>query len=75
MNKKFLYSNHYAKVSINKLGGKTKMVKANDKDKQPVNLKATMNDTKMRISNDGKWFITTIIKPVTYLRKILEGSQ
>lgn len=62
-------------VSINKLGGKTKMAKANDKDKQPVNLRAPMNDTKMRVSNDGKWFITTIIKPVAYLKKILEGSQ
>jgi len=51
------------------------MAKANDKDKQPVNLRAPMNDTKMRISKDGKWFITTIIKPVSYLRKILEGSQ
>jgi hypothetical protein len=57
------------------LGGKIKMAKANDKDKQPVNLRAPMNDTKMRISKDGKWFITTIIKPVSYLRKILEGSQ
>ncbi len=51
------------------------MAKVNDKDKQPVNLKAPMNDTKMRISNDGKWFIITIIKPVAYLKKILEGSQ
>lgn len=58
-----------------KPGGKTKMVKANDKGNQPINLKTAMNDTKMRISNDGKWFITTIIKPVAYLRKILEGSQ
>lgn len=48
-----------------------------DKDKQPTNFRVPAIEPKMRLSKDGKWLIIQIvvIKPVAYLKKILEGSQ
>ncbi len=48
-----------------------------DKEKQPAKFMAPPIEPKIRLSKDGKWLIIqmVVIKPVAYLKKILEGSQ
>jgi len=70
-----------------KPGGKIKMAKlekakdakAVDNGKGFIDLNKPIIETKMRLSKDGKKLITTlqfvIIKPVTYLEKVLSGPQ
>jgi len=56
-----------------------KDAKAVDNGKGFIDLNKPIIETKMRLSKDGKKLITTlqfvIIKPVTYLEKVLSGPQ
>jgi len=55
------------------------MAKEKDKGKQLADLNKPIIESKVRVSDDRKWLINTIqiitIKPVAYLKKVLEGSE